>query len=33
MVFGDGIEADRLPLAWGQPVSVARAPEVLRLVL
>ncbi len=33
VVFGDGIEGDRLTLGWGQPVTIQRAPEVLRLVL
>ena len=32
VAFGDGIEADCLPLPWGQPVEVRRAREVLRLV-
>lgn len=33
VVFGDGIESDRLHLAWGQTVRAAVAPERLHLVL
>lgn len=32
VAFGDGIEPDRLRLAWGQEVAIGVAPEVLRLV-
>lgn len=32
VVFGDGIETDRLSLAWGQQLTVTVAPTVLRLV-
>jgi hypothetical protein len=32
VVFGDGIESDRLHLAWGQTVRAAVAPERLHLV-
>lgn len=32
VVFGDGIEADRLSVGWGQPVTIQRSERSLRLV-
>jgi len=33
VVFGDGMEADRLDLTWGQSLTVARSPHHLHLVV
>ena len=33
VVFGDGIEQDRIPLAWGQEVSIGTAAQRLALVV
>lgn len=32
VVFGDGIEDDRLTLGWGQGLTIGRSPRALRLV-
>ena len=32
VLFGDGMESDRLTLTWGQSVRVSRAPRALSLV-
>lgn len=33
VIFGDGIEADRLDFAWGRCAEIRRASETLCLVL
>jgi hypothetical protein len=33
VIFGDGIESDRIPLTWGQTVTITPAPRTLRLVI
>jgi NAD kinase len=33
VVFGDGMEADRIPLTWGQTVTITPASRTLRLVV
>jgi hypothetical protein len=32
-IFGDGMEADRIQLAWGQTVTITPARRTLRLVV
>lgn len=32
VIFGDGIEADRVEFGWGRTVRITRAPVALRLV-
>ena len=32
VLFGDGMESDRLNLTWGQSVRISRAPSALSLV-
>jgi hypothetical protein len=32
VIFGDGIEADRIPLDWGQEITLGPAAETLALV-
>jgi NAD kinase len=33
VIFGDGMESDRIPLTWGQTVTITPAPRTLRLVV
>jgi hypothetical protein len=33
VLFGDGMETDRIPLAWGQTVTITPAARTLRLVV
>jgi hypothetical protein len=33
VIFGDGMEADRIQLAWGQTVTITPASRTLRLVV
>ena len=32
VVFGDGIERDRVPVDWGQRIEIGASPRTLRLV-
>ena len=32
VLFGDGMESDRLTLTWGQSIRISRAPRALALV-
>ena len=33
VIFGDGMESDRIPLTWGQTVTITPSPRTLRLVV